>query len=67
MAMTLDQYLRDASDTAEALASRVGVSAATISRVRKGTQNISLSLANKIAQETRGLVTLEDLAIGLAA
>lgn len=65
--MTLDQYLRDASDTAEALATRVGISPASISRIRKGNQNISLSLANRIAHETRGLVSLEDLATDLAA
>lgn len=60
--MNLDTYFERTADTAAALAQRVGVSAASMSRIRKGGQNISLSLAEKIARETGGEVTLEDLA-----
>lgn len=65
--MTLDQYLKTTSDSAAALAERCGISAASVSRIRKGEQNISLALASKIAAETGGKVTLADLAKALAA
>ena len=60
--MTLDAYLRDTADTAEALASRVGTTGASISRIRRGEQNITLDLAKRIVAETGGSVTLDDLA-----
>lgn len=60
--MTLDQYLRDGVDTAETLATRLGLSAASISRIRNGKQNISLSLARRIVDETKGKVTFDCLA-----
>lgn len=65
--MTLDTYLKAGTDSASALATRCGVSAASISRIRKGEQNISLSLARRIEAETNGAVTLADLATDLAA
>ena len=65
--MTLDDYLRSSTDTATALAERCEVSAASMSRIRRGGQNISLALAQRIVSETGGQVTLDDLAIGLAA
>lgn len=65
--MTLDQYLKQGKDSAAALAGRCEISAASISRIRKGEQNISLSLARKIESETGGKVSLADLARSLAA
>jgi DNA-binding transcriptional regulator YdaS (Cro superfamily) len=65
--MTLDTYLNSTPDSAAALAQRIGVSAASISRIRKGEQNISLALAMKIERETGGKVKLADLAKGFAA
>ena len=67
MAMTLDTYLETTSDSAAALAERCGISAASVSRIRKGQQNISLALAHKIERETGGKVKLADLARSLAA
>lgn len=60
--MTLDEYLRTSDDTAEALAIRVGVKGASISRIRRGGQNITLDLAKRIERETKGNVSLLDLA-----
>lgn len=65
--MTLDQYLTAGPDTASALAARCNISAASVSRIRKGGQNISLHLARTIEQETGGAVTVADLATGLEA
>lgn len=65
--MTLDAYLEAKHDTAANLAGKVGISAASISRIRKGDQNIPLSLAFKITRATDGRVTLEDLAVEQAA
>ena len=65
--MDLNQYLKASSDTAASLADRVGVSAASISRIRRGDQNISLALAKRIVSETNGLVSFEALARDKAA
>lgn len=65
--MTLDQYLKLGTDTAAGLAERCGISAVSISRVRRGRQNITLSLARKIEAETGGQVTIADLAMELEA
>lgn len=65
--MTLDAYLKTSADNAASLAARCGISAASVSRIRKGEQNISLALALKIEQETSGKVKLADLAKALAA
>ena len=59
--MTLDQYLRTSTDTAETLASRLGISAASVSRIRNGRQNISLALARRLSNETQGMVGLADI------
>lgn len=63
--MTMDQYLKLGTDTAAGLAARCGISAVSISRIRRGRQNISLSLARKIESETQGKVTIADLAMEL--
>ena len=65
--MTLEQYLTGKGDTATALAERCGISPASMSRIRKGEQNISLDLASIIVSQTGGKVTLNDLATGRAA
>lgn len=65
--MTLDEYLRTHPVTAGAFAERIGMSAASVTRIRKGDQNITLDLATKIVAATGGKVTLEDLATAKAA
>lgn len=65
--MTLDTYLANTTDSAAALAQRLGISAASVSRIRKGEQNITLALAKKIERETGGKVKVTDLAKALAA
>lgn len=65
--MTLDEYLRDHPITATAFADRIGKSAASVTRIRRGEQNISLELASRIVSATGGKVTLEDLAMTKAA
>lgn len=61
--MTLDTYFGTADTTPTALAASIGVSDASMSRIRKGAQNISLDLANRIVLATGGKVTLEDLSM----
>lgn len=65
--MTLDEYLRANDDTAEALAVRVGVTGASMSRIRHGVQNITIDLARAIERETAGKVTVAELAQSRAA
>lgn len=65
--MTLDAFLSRKTMTAAALAEAVGVSAASITRIRRGGQNISLDLAKRIVTATAGMVTLDDLAMERAA
>lgn len=61
--MTIDAYLDAAGITASALAEAVGVSGPSMTRIRRGEQNISLDLANRIVLATGGKVTLEDLSM----
>lgn len=65
--MTLDEYLKSTPVTAATFAERIGVSPASVTRIRNGGQNIPLKLAKEIVSATGGKVTLEDLAVGLAA
>lgn len=65
--MTLDAYLKTQAVKASDFAARIGVSAASVTRIRRGDQNIPLSLANRIVTATGGKVTLEDLATSQAA
>jgi DNA-binding transcriptional regulator YdaS (Cro superfamily) len=65
--MTLDEYLRSHPVTAASFAAKIGKSAASVTRIRKGDQNITLALAQKIVSATGGKVTLEDLAVPQAA
>ena len=66
-AMTLDEYLRTADTNAAKLAEAVGISPASITRIRQGKQNIKLDLARSIVDKTGGAVTLNDLATERAA
>ena len=59
--MTLDAYFANTGTTAATLADAVGVTGASMTRIRRGEQNISLDLALKIVTATGGKVTLEDL------
>jgi DNA-binding transcriptional regulator YdaS (Cro superfamily) len=65
--MDLDTYLRTSGVSGTAFADRVGISAASVTRIRKHSQNISLDLAKRIVAATGGKVTLEALATGKAA
>lgn len=56
----LDTYLAQAGMTAAAFAAKLEVSAATISRLRKGKQTPSWELLRKIAIETNGAVSPND-------
>tara|TARA_B100001245_G_C22683603_1_gene334001 strand:- start:292 stop:495 length:204 start_codon:yes stop_codon:yes gene_type:complete len=61
MGMTLDDFLRTGNMTASALATRTGISEASIARARKGRQNLSLDAIASIVRETDGAVTADDL------
>jgi len=65
--MTLDEYLRGSPVTAAAFADRIGKSSASVTRIRRGEQKLSLELAQRIVAATGGKVTLEDLAMAQAA
>lgn len=65
--MTLDAYLKAHPVTASDFAERIGVSPASVTRIRRGVQNITLELASRIVAATGGKVTLEDLATARAA
>lgn len=54
--MTLKEYLRDTEDTVEKLASRTGLSTATISRISNNLQNASRDTIEKIVNGTGGRV-----------
>lgn len=65
--MTLDEYLASHPITAAAFADRIGKSPASVTRIRKRQQKLSLELAQRIVAATGGKVTLEDLAMAEAA
>lgn len=65
--MTLDQYLSQPGVKAYELAQLVDVSPGTITRIRKGEQNLPIDTARRIVAATGGLVTLDDLASARAA
>ena len=65
--MDLDRYLSTHDVTAAAFAEMIGVSAASVTRIRQGQQNIPLTLASKIVEASAGKVTLEALAARIAA
>lgn len=65
--MTLDSYFQSSKDTAAALAERLGISAASMSRIRKGEQNVTLAFARRVEIETGGKVKVSDLEVPEAA
>lgn len=66
--MTLDQFLRsDGAPTAAEFGAKVGLSEASISRIRKGRQNITRDLMRAIVAASDGKVTPEGLMLSEAA
>lgn len=59
--MTLDQYMTDNAITGVQLAAALEISEASLTRIRRGEQNISRDLIRRIVQATGGVVTAEDL------
>lgn len=60
-AMTLDDFLTTGDMSAADLARETGLSAASITRIRRGEQNISIDVAQLIVAATGGQVTADDL------
>lgn len=66
--MTLDQYLSsDGAPTAAEFGAKVGISEASISRIRKGEQNITRDVMLRIIAASGNSVTADGLVQGLAA
>lgn len=62
--MTLDQYLSaPGAPTSADFAASVGISEASISRIRKGTQNITRDVMLDIIRASKGKVTADSLLI----
>lgn len=61
--MTLDQYLATEGITAAEFGARCNppISEASISRIRRGEQNITLEVAQRIFMASEGKVTANDL------
>ena len=59
--MTLDDYLSSKQLSQATFARLVGSTPSTISRVRSGKRFPGRALAKRIHQETKGLVTVQDL------
>lgn len=66
--MTLDQYLNiPGSPTAAEFAERVGLSEATISRIRKGQQNITRDVMLLLIEKSGNVITADGLLRKVAA
>ena len=61
--MDLDTYLKTSGVSGATFAERIGISGASVTRIRRGEQNISLELAQRIVTATGGKVSLEALAL----
>jgi DNA-binding transcriptional regulator YdaS (Cro superfamily) len=59
--MTLNDFLNDYPGGAEAFAPRIGLSTASLSRIRRGGQNISRDTIRGIVEESAGAVSVEEL------
>lgn len=59
--MTLDAYLTKHSISGADFAQLVGISEASLSRIRAGSQNISRDLMRKIVEASKGKVSLASL------
>lgn len=65
--MTLDEYLRQPGVTAAEFAQKVDLTEASISRIRKGGQNIRRDVIRRIVSATGGAVTADELIFDHAA
>lgn len=65
--VTLDQYLAAESISTREFAGLVGCAPSTISRIRRGRQDPSLSLAQRIVAASRKRLKLPDLVKGNGA
>ncbi len=61
MRMNLDDYLTITGTKGVDFALAIGVSEASLTRIRRGEQNISRDLIRRIVEATNGLVTSDDL------
>ena len=59
--MTLDAYLREHNISGADFAQRLGISEASITRIRRGEQNISRELMRSIIEQSGGAVTADAL------
>lgn len=65
--MSLDEFLRSDATSAKALAAALGISEASLSRIRRGEQNITRETIRAIVEATGGAVTAEELVFADAA
>jgi transcriptional regulator with XRE-family HTH domain len=61
MSHPLRRFRQTAPMSLDELSRRLGVSAATISRIERGKQGVSLALAVRIEKETAGAITPAEL------
>ena len=59
--MDLDTYLREVSIDARQFAAQIGMTEASLSRIRRGQQNITRDTMKRIIAASGGKVTLESL------
>ena len=59
--MTLEQYLKEASQTQREFARAIGVSASYMNEIVKGGKSPSLSIAARIEAQTKGQVPMAAL------
>lgn len=59
--MNIDAYLAETGTTAADLAKKVGVTAVSLSRIRRGQQNLPRDVIRRIVEATDGRVSLESL------
>jgi DNA-binding transcriptional regulator YdaS (Cro superfamily) len=60
--MTLDEYLgSEGAPAASEFAAKVGISEASLSRIRKGAQNVSRNVMRDIIAQSQGKVTADSL------
>ena len=59
--MTLDQFMAAREMTGVVLAAQLEISEASLTRIRRGEQNISRDLIRRIVEATGGAVSSDDL------
>lgn len=62
--MTLADYLASQNITAVDFAARIGLSAASLTRIKHGEQNISRAVIRRIVEASDGLISADDLVFG---